>query len=359
MNHLDPFRFYELASKLHALFTSSRVVDMLAPLTEAQALLDGWIKGDVYALETSKNEAEKLLNRIGGLFQKYYIDQTSKQLKAPTGEDRIDTHELMLVATQLDKFEHALAAELCYAPTYTASKCGIYSTYDLIENTHLCFSERLRAVMPPAALHEFGMAGRALAFEFGTAAGLHLLRAIEIVLKLFYETFSGTQVGRAERTYAIYLKKLAALSDEDMVDFRPDKRLLQMLAQIKEQYRNPMVNPESQMSMEQAASLFGLATAAITLMAEQIIACKESGAVVHKPVKDKDVVEQQEPLQMSLVVQEEEPPPVKQVEPAVTAKAKAALEDTLKEAVKEEKQDGKGKKEGDENYAFKPAKSTR
>lgn len=81
MHHLNPYRFYELAAKLHALFenaSQNRVTDMLAPITEAQAMLDGWIKGETYWLESSKAEAQRLLARISSLFNKYYIDQSTK-----------------------------------------------------------------------------------------------------------------------------------------------------------------------------------------------------------------------------------------------------------------------------------------
>ena len=273
MKHLNSYRFYELAAKLHELFEKNhcRVTDMFGPLSEAQALLDGWIKGDPYPLETSKGDAERLLTKLSNLFNKYYIDQATKQLKRPTGEDRVDAHELALLQGLVEKFEHALAAEMNYAPTYVAGKRGIYSTYDLIENAYQCFSENMRSYMPEASMTEFGTAGRALAFGLGTAAGLHLLRAIELVLKRYYETFSGTIVGKNERTYSIYLKKLAALSEDEINEFRPDKRLLQMLAQIKEHYRNPLTNPESNITVEQATSLFSLATAAMTLMTEQVI----------------------------------------------------------------------------------------
>jgi len=273
MKHLNSYRFYELAAKMHALFDKNhcRVTDMFGPITEAQALLDGWIKGDHYPLETSKADAERLLTKLSNLFNKYYIDQSTKQLKRPTGEDRVDAHELALIYGMLEKFEHALAAEMNYGPTYVAGKRGIYSTYDLIENAQQSFSESMRKHMPEASMKEFATAGRALAFGLGTAAGLHLLRAIELVLKKYYETFSGTVVGKNERTYSIYLKKLAALSEDEANDFRPDKRLLQMLAQIKEHYRNPLTNPESNITVEQATSLFGLATAAITLMTEQVV----------------------------------------------------------------------------------------
>lgn len=279
MQHLNPYRFYELASKLHALFdasTQNRVSDLFAPLTEAQAVLDGWIKGDPFPLETSKADATRLLNKLGNLFNKYYIDPSSKQLRSPTGDDRVDPHDLALVSGMVEKFEHALAAELTHAPTYTAQKRGIYSTYDLIENAYECFSTTLRDVIPDAALDEFNVAGRALAFGLGTAAGVHLLRAIELVLKRYYELFSGSTVAKTERTYSIYLKKLATLAEDESNPSRPDKRLLQMLAQIKEHYRNPLTSPDHSISIDQATSLFGLATAAITLMSEQIIARENS-----------------------------------------------------------------------------------
>lgn len=279
MQHLNPYRFYELAAKLHALFTDTgqnRVTEMFAPLAEAQAILDAWIKGNIYPLDTSKRDATRLLNKIGNLFNKYYIDQTTKQLSRPTGEDCFDAHEIAMLRAMVEKFEHALAAEMTHAPTYVAKKRGIYSTYDLIENAYECFSAELRDVIPEAALKEFDIAGRALAFGLGTAAGVHMLRAIELVLKKYYELFSGTTVTKSERSYSIYLKKLASMAEEEGTMARPDKRLLQMLAQIKEHYRNPLTNPDSSITIEQATSLFGLATAAITLMSEQIVA-REQG----------------------------------------------------------------------------------
>lgn len=279
MQHLNPYRFYELALKLNALVAKGavvRVADMFVPLTEAQALLDGWVKGsETYPLDMAKGDAGRLLSKISAVFSKYFIDQNTKQLKGPSGDERIDSHDLTLVRTLLEKFESALAAEMSGAPIYLARKCGIYSTADLVSKASGCFQEDVRALIPDAALVEFDHAGRALSFELGSAAAMHLLRAVEIVLKKYFEFFAGAKVGKNERSYAIYLKKLATLSEEDAT-CRPDKRLLQMLAQIKEQYRNPLVAPESAISLSQALSLFGLSTAAITLMVEQI-AARSSG----------------------------------------------------------------------------------
>jgi hypothetical protein len=284
MQQLNAYRFYELGAKLHALFnmrTQGRVADMFAPLTEAQALLDGFIKGDPFALETSKSDANRLLAKISSVFNRYFIDPSSKQLKAPTGEDRIDAHELTLILSLIEKFEHALAAELNRAPTYLAGKRGIYSTYELAENAREIFSKELQAVIPQPALNEFNFAGRALVFGLGTAAAMHMLRAIEITLRPYYEMFAGA-VGKGERNYAAYLKRLSTMADEENQSFRPDKRIVQMLAQIKEHYRNPVVTAESSVSLDDALALFNLSSALITMMAGQLRDHKASGK---KPAK--------------------------------------------------------------------------
>lgn len=276
MRQLDFYRFYELGSKLHGLFCADaqgRVADMFAPLTEAQALLDGLIKGDGFALDTSKADANKLLAKISSLFNRYFIDPATKQLKAPAGEDRVDAHEMSMIRTMIEKFEHALAAELNRAPTYAAEKCGIYSTRDLAENARNVFAEALRPAMPGAALDEFDSAGRALAFGFGTAAAVHMLRAVEVTLKIYYESFAGPVTAKTERNYGMYLKKLAALvEDDDDKQPHPDKRVVQMLTQIKDYYRNPLLTPETSLSNADAAQLFGLASALISLMAEHLVA---------------------------------------------------------------------------------------
>jgi len=281
MQHLNPYLFYDLAAKLHGLIAAaaqSRISDLFGPLTEAQAALDSLIKGDPISIETSKADATRLLNKLGNVFNRHFIDQTTRQIKAAAGEDRLDTHEIASIQSLIDKFEHALAAELNHAPVYFAGRRGIYSTFDLIENAYQTFSDSTLKIIPVAAQDEFGTAGRALAFGLGTAATVHLLRAVEIVLKQYYEFFSGTTVAKTERSYNIYLKKLAALSEEEGATIRPDKRLLQMLAQIKEQYRNPLTVPENNVSVEQATSLFGLAAAIITMMAEQIFSGQQKPA---------------------------------------------------------------------------------
>ncbi len=286
MKQLNSYRFYELGAKLHGLFcadTGARVADMFAPLSESQALLDSFIKGDTIAINSSKADAVKLLNKIGSIFERYFIDPDTKQLKDQKGEDHIDMHELSTLRGMVEKFEHALAAELNSAPTYAAEKHGIYSTYDLAENAQEIFSESLRGTIPEGVQKEFAAAGRSLAFDLGTGAVVHMLRATEMMLRNYYEVFVSSTPAKSERNYSLYIKKLAAMADEEDRGNRPDKRVVQMLAQIKERYRNPLVSADAAVSVDEALQLFGMASALISLMAETVASSKRKGAKANMP----------------------------------------------------------------------------
>lgn len=277
MQTLQQFRFYDLGAKLAGIFNvhhHARVADMFGPLTDAQKSLDALIKGDPIALKVAKPEATKLLAQISALFDKYFIDQASHQLRFPAQEAKVDPQELALVELALQKFESALAAELSRMLVFPATQRGIYNAVDLLENAHRAVPEELHDYVPLTACRELDAAGRALSFDLGTAAALHTLRALEIVVAAYYELYATPLTARTERNLATYLRKLNTLAEDESTKVRPDYRLVQFLTQIKESYRNPMVQAETVITTGAASTLFGLVTGAITQLAEHIAAHK-------------------------------------------------------------------------------------
>lgn len=277
MQTLQQFRFYDLGAKLAGIFNvhhHARVADMFGPLTDAQKSLDALIKGDPIALKFAKPEATKLLAQISALFDKYFIDQASHQLRFPAQEAKVDPQELALVELALQKFESALAAELSRMLVFPATQRGIYNAVDLLENAHRAVPEELHDYVPLTARRELDAAGRALSFDLGTAAALHTLRALEIVVAAYYELYATPLTARTERNLATYLRKLNTLAEDESTKVRPDYRLVQFLTQIKESYRNPMVQAETVITTGAASTLFGLVTGAITQLAEHIAAHK-------------------------------------------------------------------------------------
>jgi len=47
---------------------------------------------------------------------------------------------------------------------------------------------------------------------------------------------------------------------------------VQMLGQIKDHYRNPLLSADAAVSLEEATSFFGMASGLISMMAEQLLA---------------------------------------------------------------------------------------
>lgn len=154
----------------HALLDAE---DQLAGLFHPQAIY-------AHALRGATNQANVLYEAI----KKLTTDSDhSRKL------DFLDTYSVL---TALDKFETILTAELGAADAYFVSKKGGYDTIDLIARAEVLFPADL-ASKAPEAVQDIAEAGRCLAFELGTAAGFHLLRANEAVLLRYWDAITGGQ----------------------------------------------------------------------------------------------------------------------------------------------------------------------
>lgn len=275
MQQIDPCKLYELGAKLHGLFETGGqlyAADLFLPLTDAQKILDALIKGEMIALTVAKPDATRLLTQISSLFDKHFIDPSSKQMRQPSSEDLVEANDIKLIRTCLEKFERALAAEFSRHSAWMASKRGIYETDDLIANAVRAVPEPLRDHVPDSGKEEMNEAGRALAFGLGSAAAMHMLRATELMVHRYHEVFAGGPIAnKSERNLATYLRKLNALAEEDHDGRnRPDPRVVQLLVLIKDRYRNPLLQPETNFTVDDATVLLGLCTSAIAQMADQI-----------------------------------------------------------------------------------------
>jgi hypothetical protein len=115
-------------------------------------------------------------------------------------------------------------------------------------------------VIEDQAKKDFREAGRCLAFEVPTAAGFHAMRATENVLRQYYSLLLGKPVTRIDwGTCTQELKKAKA-----------NQKVVQVLDQIRDLHRNPLMHPQEFLSMKDAISLFDIAKSAIGALAEEI-----------------------------------------------------------------------------------------
>jgi len=102
-------------------------------------------------------------------------------------------------------------------------------------------------------------AGKSLAFELPTAAGFHLFRATESVLRKYYVHETGSTAPPKVRNIGVYLNALKIAN-------KGDPKVRAALKQMTDLHRNPLIHPETILTLDEAIAIFGIARSAITAM---------------------------------------------------------------------------------------------
>ncbi|MDE3113258.1 MAG: hypothetical protein KGK34_09990 [Chloroflexota bacterium] len=171
------------------------------------------------------------------------------------------------ITTKATAFETVLTAELQGLPTYHATRKGIYSMPELIDNAAAIFPEAMRRKLTPAVIEEWDHCGRCLAFDNATASGFHSMRAVELVLHDYYVTICGPGNTEKLANWGAYIAALYKVGEGPPPN--PDvKRVTALLQQIKDHDRNMISHPEITLEPDDALVLFEIAQGAIMAMAE-------------------------------------------------------------------------------------------
>lgn len=166
------------------------------------------------------------------------------------------------VLKKLDNFESVLTSELSVADAYFVVDKPPFSTVRLIAEGETLFpKEVLRKV--PDAIPDLKEAGKCLAFELPTACGFHLLRAMEVVIRSYWEAKTGNRPHPKQRNLGVYIK---ALREAGCVD----EKVLSALTQIKDLHRNPVLHPDVSLSLSEVISLIGVARSVVDAMLKDI-----------------------------------------------------------------------------------------
>lgn len=163
---------------------------------------------------------------------------------------------------QLDTFEAVLQSELAVADAYLVSEKPPYFTVRLIANGEVLFSADV-ATKVPDALPDLQSAGKCLAFELATACGFHTMRAMEAVLRRYWEVTTGNKPHPKQRSLGVYLR---GLEDNKC----GDAKVIAALKQIKDLHRNEISHPDQTLSVTEAISLVGMARSAVDAMLKVI-----------------------------------------------------------------------------------------
>lgn len=111
----------------------------------------------------------------------------------------------------------------------------------------------------PDVLFDLREAGKCIAFDLGTAAGFHLLRVLETVIRAYWGVVMDGQPLPISRNLGSYIQKM-----EDAK--KGDPKVLTALRQIKDRHRNELMHPEEKLTLDESIALLGIVQSAIVPM---------------------------------------------------------------------------------------------
>lgn len=180
-------------------------------------------------------------------------------------DQEIGFFHLVAIRQSLTSFKTVLEAEFQTAATYLVTERRGYDIQSLIERAQVIFPEELIRKVP-SALFDIQEAGKCIAFALGTAAGFHLMRALETVICSYWNVvMEGTPLPD-NRNLGAYIREMEEAHCDDL----PTKKVLVSLKQIKDFHRNSLMHPEETLDLDQAIALMGIVQSAVVAMLSAI-----------------------------------------------------------------------------------------
>lgn len=261
MIKLDAVYLFELGSRLRSLAVIPEAETGLAQMAlhvsePLQALIE-FMTQSIF-----REELHPLSKPADDLFQalKEYEGDIFELFDRP---EKVGEWRIRSLKEKYRSFESVLLATLRTSQMYYVSPKGGYNTLYLTENGHLIFPRSLKDKVPQA-IPDINHATRCIAFELPTAAGFHLHRANEAVLRVYWDNVTGGLERPKNGNMGDYLRELSRLG-------KGRESVRNHLKSIKDFHRNPLMHPEQSLdTIDEAITLLASIRSSIGYMLEEI-----------------------------------------------------------------------------------------
>jgi hypothetical protein len=259
MQRLNGYAFYQIGfymKPLENIGEGIKLRDIYYPIWSAKTWLSWFLSGTVIPISFSKESGEKLVQ----VLERFAPGQNAVMPKEKA-EQVFSAIDVFMITSGLREFQTVLQTELSKLDTYFISPKGIFSTSELIERADSIIPTEILNTISDSVRSDLKQAGRCLAFDLATAAGFHIMRALEGIIKDIYcPAFLGKKpTGNGWNSYIKCLEKTVA-----------DPKVLSILDQIRSLHRNPTIHPQVVLTINESLSLFGIAQSAIVAMMEDV-----------------------------------------------------------------------------------------
>ena len=216
--------------------------------------LEGATEAEGSPLALVREEADTLRKVVNGI-------ANNSAVHGP----QITEIETVMVRAALSDFERAFLKALKRESVFQVESVGIYDTGALIERADEIFPPDTLSGLVDTARADWRAAGRCLAFELGTAAGFHTIRATESAIHQYYVRVTGdVNMKRKDRNWGAYVRNFN-LHQKKNPNSRVDTKLVALVDQIRLHHRNPVMHPEETLTPHDAYALFNVCQSAILM----------------------------------------------------------------------------------------------
>lgn len=241
-----------LMERLAGLKPGARLGDAWPQIMQTQNQLEQLLSTEWFspAMRSAFVPGAELVNALKKVSERTDLDTT------------LSATEVWQIASALRDFSTVLTTELRIADAYFVTRKAGYDTTTLIAAAERMFPAELMYKVP-GAIVDIREAGKCLAFELSTAAGFHVLRATESVLRCYWDVVTKGRPHPPQRNLGVYLQQLEQQE-------AGSEKVRAVLKQIKDLHRNPLIHPEEILQLEDAVALFGICISAVAGMLKEI-----------------------------------------------------------------------------------------
>lgn len=266
MRRINLFDFVELGEGFRE---ASKIKDETYPF---DAVMSCWgLSGAIRKMEASGNAdfqiSKHSINQVKAAIAE--VDQRSSA-KDDDGNDykNLGFGTRWKLEKSVSEFRTILAAELRESSAYFVKQVGIYSTNDLIERAEHRFPESQRSKIDPSALVQYREAAKCLAFGMNTACAFHMMRAIESSLLSLMRMVCGRKFESLNANWGSYIAEMRKIVSSNKRK-KPTKETIDLLSQIKDNHRNPVMHNEFDLTAQEAIDIFDLGSVVISHITDE------------------------------------------------------------------------------------------
>lgn len=263
MQRVDGFYLYQVGGQIHPLSEiqahafsghATTLGEARLAIYVAEAALETLITRSVFRLKTSYQPGNTLLGAIRQLKTKI---EAATDLTQP-----VDWLDVFPITNAMTAFEAVLGAELALMPLYVVLPKAGFDTAVLIDAGGRCFPDEIWTKVPDA-IPDLMQGTRSIAFELFTAAGFHLHRANEAVLRRYWDAVTNGATRPASRNMGDYLAEMNKRGVGDV-------KVMAALKDLKDLHRNPLIHPEHSLETadEAIALMNGVHTVLVYMLKE-------------------------------------------------------------------------------------------